>query len=219
MCSNTLVTIHFIKSRLTLKVTGDDTVIEGEHLTLSQETHWVNLIFLHFLRRLRGIREKFLKVGLSHLKALQRPHWASCENWNTAWRTAIKWQVGEYESWWIIRNSSTQRVSSYLLCSHHLSPSFFCSSHSAYTLTADSCRDQAGAMESIIPVHCATRPDWSMIVLIITATQPPPAHCWSRTAWGHRSRLRSPIKSPLPNLFTHKNPSGSTLLCLHEVTF
>lgn len=39
-------------------MTGDDTVIEGEHLTVSQETHRVNLIFLHFPRRLRGIEKK-----------------------------------------------------------------------------------------------------------------------------------------------------------------
>lgn len=97
MCCNTLVTIHFIKCRVTLKVTGDETVIEEEHLTVTQESHCVNLIFLHFPRRLRGIRKKikFLKVDLSCLKALQRPHWASCGNWNTAWRTAIKCQVGE----------------------------------------------------------------------------------------------------------------------------
>lgn len=86
-------------------------------------------------------------------------------------------------------------------------------------LCPDSCRDWARAMKSIIPLHRATRPVWSMIVLIITATQPPPAHCWSRTAWGHRSRLPCPIKSPLPNLFTHKKPSGSDPQCLCEVTF
>lgn len=75
-------------------------------------------------------------------------------------------------------------------------------------LRPDSWRDRAGAMKSIIPLHHATRPVWSMIALIITSTQPPLAHCWRGTAWCHRSRLPRPIKNPLPNLFTHKTPQA-----------
>lgn len=129
-----LVSAHFIKCRVTYTMTSD----WGWHsdrrrtLTVSQKTHCVNIIFLHFPTT--GFRKKkFLKVGLSHLKAL---HWASCGNWNTAWRTTIKCQVGEHESWWIIGNSSSQRVSSYLLCPRHLSPSSSSSFHPAHVLTA-----------------------------------------------------------------------------------